>query len=630
MANDLVFRKPPLTGPPWPLVFGEPDAPSDGGAWASGHLLLPALQVRGTVVAERPSPSVASGALGALPLLVLGGSARYDSATERPLVADRRVAWQQGVPIAAGKRPGWSAAQRAAAGAVARHQDAARLSAGAGGQWEESARLALAVIARHQDAARLVNGSAPQWQEALRLRAGSISAWQEALRLQPSGSGVGWQDGQRLRLAAGVRWQEAQRQWARYSGSMGDGRRIERGAVARWQDGIPPPHGVHPGGEKPDDPCYIPSTALVFKEPWTGSTALVFVCERHTPPVDPGETVVVPIRRAYIVKNTITLTRVDGGDAIPASAFSMSVDTDSWTWQWSATLPGGALPLIESTDGQPVDVLATINGVGYRLCVERYSRERRFASSKISVSGRGRAAILDAPYAPVLNHVGASGLSIAQLLDKVLTINGVGIGWGIDFGIDDWFVPANTWALQGSYIAGVLDIAGAAGAIVQPHRTDPTLRILPRYPAAPWHWGDVTPDFELPAAAVAVEGIEWVTRPDYNRVFVMGATSGGVTGQVTRAGTAGDVVAPQVTHSLITHVDGVRQRGLPELANTGRQAQVALRLQVLPETGIIVPGQFVRYVDGGVTRMGLVRGTSLDGFPQLRQSITLETHLEEA
>jgi len=38
----------------------------------------------------------------------------------------------------------------------------------------------------------------------------------------------------------------------------------------------------------------------------------------------------------------------------------------------------------------------------------------------------------------------------------------------------------------------------------------------------------------------------------------------------------------------------------------------------------------VRYVDGAETRLGLVRGTSLDWRrPALRQSITLETHLEE-
>jgi hypothetical protein len=46
---------------------------------------------------------------------------------------------------------------------------------------------------------------------------------------------------------------------------------------------------------------------------------------------------------------------------------------------------------------------------------------------------------------------------------------------------------------------------------------------------------------------------------------------------------------------------------MPVLADVGRQAMVSLRLPVLPETGIIVPGKFVRYVDGGTTRLGLTR-----------------------
>ena len=43
-------------------------------------------------------------------------------------------------------------------------------------------------------------------------------------------------------------------------------------------------------------------------------------------------------------------------------------------------------------------------------------------------------------------------------------------------------------------------------------------------------------------------------------------------------------------------------------------------------TGLIVPGQFVRYM-GDKPAMGIVRSTSLNwSFPKLRQSIVLETH----
>ena len=49
--------------------------------------------------------------------------------------------------------------------------------------------------------------------------------------------------------------------------------------------------------------------------------------------------------------------------------------------------------------------------------------------------------------------------------------------------------------------------------------------------------------------AVARESLRWLEKPAYNRVFVSGQDVG-VLGQVTRAGTAGDVLAPMVVDPL--------------------------------------------------------------------------------
>ena len=124
------------------------------------------------------------------------------------------------------------------------------------------------------------------------------------------------------------------------------------------------------------------------------------------------------------------------------------------------------------------------------------------------------------------------------------------------------------------------------------------------------------------------EGIEWVDKPLYDRVFVSGQ-EGGVLGRYTRAGTAGDLLAPVVVDPLITHVDAVRQRGRTIISDTGRIANVTLRLPVLSETGIIKPGTMVRYTDGPVTRIGLSRSVSLDvAMPTIYQTIEVETHVE--
>jgi hypothetical protein len=211
-------------------------------------------------------------------------------------------------------------------------------------------------------------------------------------------------------------------------------------------------------------------------------------------------------------------------------------------------------------------------------------------------------------------------------MGDVLTLNGVPLGWGVAWGLTDWEVPAGAWAHRGSYVSALARIAEAGGGYLQPHPTDLQVRVLPRYPAPPWQWAGLTPDVELPAAVTVRESIEWRSKPVYNRVFVSG-TSHGVLGQVTRAGTAGDAVAPMVTDPLITHVDAARQRGRAVLADTGPQELVGLRLPVLPATGVIAPGTLVRYVDGDEQRLGLVRSNELDvRLPEVWQTIGVETH----
>lgn len=324
--------------------------------------------------------------------------------------------------------------------------------------------------------------------------------------------------------------------------------------------------------------------------------------------------------------NSVNLALADG-EPIPSYTFGMSLDVDSWTWQWSASLHADALPLIaQGSAGEPVQVVATINGAPYRLLAESYSRERRFGSSRINVKGRGIAALLDAPYAPAMHHGNALDRTGQQLMGEVLTLNGVGIGWDVDWQLTDWLVPGGAWSHQGSFMSALLDIAGAVGGYIQPHDTAQTVRALRRYPDAPWRWGTLTPKFELPADVISVEGIEWQRRATYDRVFVSGV-SVGITGNVKRAGTAGLLVAPGITHSLITDTEAARQRGVAELGNTGMQALISLRLPVLAETGVIKPGALVRYVDGGAAHLGFVRATSLEWqSPTLRQVLSVETH----
>lgn len=345
-------------------------------------------------------------------------------------------------------------------------------------------------------------------------------------------------------------------------------------------------------------------------------------------PTDENGTVLVPILKSYIVNNSITMHRLDTGAELHAHGFSMSLDYQSWTWQWSASLHHDAEPhLGRDAQGDPPVVVVNINGIPFRLRIEKKGRDRRFNPTSFAVSGRGLAATLASPSAPTMSFNQTQALTAQQLANQVLTINGAPLGWGVDWQLQDWLVPANAWAFQGSYIEAINDIAGAAGGYVQPHPTDAVLRILPKYPAAPWHWAtELVPDFELPKEVGEIESTEYLDKPAYNGIYV-GGHGAGVFGPMIRAGTTGNTLAPQVLHPLITDAVAHSQRGIAELSDTGEQEHISLTMQVLPETGVIVPGKVVRYIGHDKVYRGIVRGTSIGwNRPVLRQTLRIETH----
>lgn len=627
MAVDLLFKSAPLTGHPVNLVFGEDDAPPLTDAVVTLVTTLPGLTGVVSVVM-----GVTVGFTSTLPALTGTIGVTYNSNTERPMVNQVGSLWQDGDETRAPTASGWD--------------DAVRLPVGTDSRYERAAPMSAQLRPRWADAQRQRGGSEIRFQEAIRLgTATSMSAFQDAT-CQRNGASGRFQEGIDVRQSRTSGFQEgskAARNWAagRYQEAVaflmgveaheGSGLDIRVGLGGRYQEGMPPPPGIWiPPGPQPEDPCYIPPVGdavhLLFKKLWSGSTNLLFVCETHGP--TPGETVVVPIKEVYLVINSAVLIRVEGAVPIPTLSMSMSLDVDSWTWSFSASVPGYALADIEPEDGVPVAVQATINGTPYRFIVESIARERTFGRSDLRIGGRGRAAVLDAPYAPIMSFSNEFNRTAQQIMNDILTDNGVPLGWDVEWNPDDWNVPAGVFSHQGSYITALNQVAGSISAYLQPHNTDEVLRVLSRYPVAPWDWAGVTPDFELPSAVMSRESIEWRDKARYNRVYVMGQQVG-VNGRVTREGTAGDYLAPTIVDPLITEAPAARQRGLAVLSDTGRIATVGLRLPVLAETGIIAPGSFVKYVDGGIERIGLTRSVSVEvGLPAIWQTLGVETHVE--
>lgn len=632
MATDLLFQEAPLTAPPVDLVFGEIGGAADIEVTLEAD--FGALQFEAQIV---PRIDVTLDAT--FSALEFVATAEYLSNTQRPTVGRTVTAWELGVGADASSDVVYTDSVRLPVSDQTSWQLADRLHAGVQNElpatFEHQRSSAQTAF---QDATRVgpVQVTHPYSDMLRDRRVQRHSRFQDAKRAGAGDIRTGYQERHRdRRPSVANRFTEAVPLRRSHAARHQIAARSGGPRRGRYQEAIVPPPGtsVIPGPVVPPfDPCYLPPEAdavdLLFSGGYVPGTALFYICERHTEPPDGGQ-VVVPIRSVYVVLNNVTLRRVIGNIQLPTFSLSLSIDADSWTWGFNASLPATALVDVQPDENGPVELEASVNGTLYRLLAEKISRERTFNNATIRVSGRGKSALLADPYSPVLSFDNfTQDRTAQQLMNDVLTFNGVPIGWDIDWQIDDWLVPEGAFNARGTYIEGLIAIAGAAGAYLQPHPTSQIMHVLPRYILAPWDWGLITPDFVLPSSVTTQEGIDWIEKPLYNRVFVSG-TSQGVLGQVTKTGTAGDLIAPMVTDALITQAAAARQRGMSILADTGKQAQVRLRLPVLPETGVIVPGKFVRYEDGGDVLFGVVRSTSLESsLPELWQTISVETHYD--
>jgi hypothetical protein len=333
----------------------------------------------------------------------------------------------------------------------------------------------------------------------------------------------------------------------------------------------------------------------------------------------------IPEQEVYFVPNTFSLIRTDGGIEIRTLSFNMSLDSDSFAWQWSATVDPAQFVNILSIDQlNPIDLVATINGIPFNLIIEKVSKERTNCSKSLSISGRSHSAYLAAPYATVTTAYATGEITAQQAAEAALTTNGVSIGWSIEFGLNDWLIAAEAWANTGTYIEHLARIAEAGGGYLQPHDTANTIKFKKYYPTAPWDWQNAPMVLLLPESVVVTEGIEYSFKPDYTGVYVHGGASGGRLDLVKKTGTPGDLLAPIVVDDLATDSVMTTQRGLRVLGDTQAVATLSLSLPLLAETGIIRPGTMIQYL----TRFGMVRGVSVtfgnDCKP--RQTIEVETH----
>lgn len=609
-------------------------------------LTLDALVERPTIVGELAAtlpPAVPGLTLAASARCVFSGAAVATLPPAIPAAAlglDAAMVLDLDLPDADGARSTARHAHglRAAIPLAARSQQMAAASLPCAVDHSTAAPLASRAAVRHQEALRAARHGAIGHAHGLRLWHANTLPHAEAQRTRrrlsadhaaalPLAHGTAIPHAERIRIRRSLAARHAHGLDMAMGASVGHahGLPVAVPAIVGQQQMIPLPVGMwRPTPVDPDNP-YSSPVRMRFCRLDDGTARLVFGCTPDRPPT----TVIVPVRRTYIVLNNVSLRRVSNNLQLPAISLQIDIDADSWGWGWSASLPGNQLDNLDrDAPAVPVELEAQVNGVLWRLLVERIGTDRRFGQHRLSISGRGIAAELADPIYPAESRDNTAGAMTAQqLADAALTSNGVPLGWTLDWQIADWLVPAGAWVHTGTPMDAVTRIASAAGGYVQADPLTRTLHVLPRYPLLPWEWSTATPGLILPSAVTTREAVEYLGMPEYNRVYVSGGDIGGVLGQVTIAGSAGDLPAEMVVDALITHVDAVRGRGTAILGNTGRQQRMTLETPILPDVGLYTVGTLLEWQEGADTRRGLVRAVGVSAaHPRVRQSIEVECH----
>ncbi|UTW12926.1 hypothetical protein [Marinobacterium rhizophilum] len=355
----------------------------------------------------------------------------------------------------------------------------------------------------------------------------------------------------------------------------------------------------------------------------------------NTEPDEPATPPPIPqIKEVYIFMPSLTLYRTPDGAEIEALNVSWTTDADSWGWRFSATLARASdLALLKPDSNGPKEIACEINGHLFTGLVESYGTSRQFGQSGYTIKGRSLSAYLSDPYAPLRSKAIDATYSARQLAEQELT----NTGWTLNWQIPDWTVPAGAFSYQGKdAIAVIKSIADAAGATVQ---TDPgikQLHIYPRYPVSPHLWANVgTPlDAILPAELIKTFGSEFRSLPKYNRSFVAGGPTGGVIVMLTRDGTAGDILSPQIVDGLITHSTVGYERARNELAPGGSWESLQLETWLTQQgdaPGLLLPGHLVEIQDISENYRAQISATTITAASTqdaltVRQQLTAERY----
>lgn len=354
------------------------------------------------------------------------------------------------------------------------------------------------------------------------------------------------------------------------------------------------------------------------------------------PPID-------PIKPPYLIMNTIEFYAVIGDEqiAIEPSDLGLKLDLDSYAWELTGTLKGVTSKnyILPDSDG-PKALMMTINGWSWVFAVKSYKRSSRLIGESYTFTAVSRSQFLTGDWSDKVSYSVDAEINAWQLAETLLTP----LGFTLErTNVTEWYRTPD-WTLQAGSVSWanvtpldiVSQLAAAAGGTVQPHRTNDTIIIAPRYRISPWEWATAQDSAfsHLIPEAMIVDGSEtgdFTRTTELERVLVSGTTHGAVT-EVIRRNTTGAVSAADVSDVLNQDNAVNAERGRNILCDSGIIEQLSIQLPLMPPgqaPGLLEPGQLVKILrENGTSTIGMVLSNSIkpDSVSSVWQSAVLEVH----
>lgn len=479
--------------------------------------------------------------------------------------------------------------------------------------------------------AKLMAVSLASLMEAAAVRATVAQAlWQTATPLGTTRT-LAMEAATRHNLALLGQWQVAHLKAYQRQNVYGKGAQKQAQAqVMPWERAKYPPNGKEAAIPIVPPVLYIPDTDLLFQcPPLTAPWVLLFGDKPCY--LEQGAALSILPSRYYMTINTIQAQLLPGLAEVPIYAgATISQDVGSYGWTLSATGPASLLVQLAPAPGVPQQIRLTINGIVWVFAIDSPRQTHSFGKTVTQITGRSVTAAVGPAFARETARLATDPYNAQQLAAQALENTGVTLDWGID----DWLVPAGVWSHYGTPLAAVQAIAQAAGGYVQSHRSLPQLQVRHPYPllpggilGGPWNWsGAFAADVTLAPDAIISRSTEVRDSPMLNAVYVSGTTQG-VLALIKREGTAGDQLGALVSDALIVATAAARQRGLAVLGAAGGKTMRQLELPVLVgvgQPGVLSTDQLIQ-VNDTIPWRGRVRAVSVTaGSPSVRQSVLVE------